>query len=275
MNEKGDLVVGQQAISPTVYLDHWALRKFSESQSLATRFTVALKSRKGTLALSWLNLVEFIKVTEEEQARKAESFFEANLPHVFFLDVEPFAVIRREDDLLAGGPPTAPHADVGLLGAFSHLKPTSPNPFTAQDLFRVVQTNQLIPRFDRLADTIVGRIEVLRDELDTNPVFRFAVKRLPSGPQIQRGTRFILRELIRTFLVDKGIRITRNHAIDLMHAVVPVAYCDLVLLDKHWETQLDRVRSRFNEAGMSVPMGKVFSDKATRVDRFLYQMESR
>ena len=111
-----------------------------------------------------------------------------------------------------------------------------------------MQNSGLAQRLNNLADAVVGRVEALRDELDTNPEFRSAVRRSPSGPQIQRGTRFIWRELVRALLVDNRTKITRNHAIDLLHAVVPVAYCDLVLLDKHWETQVDRVRSRLKAA---------------------------
>ena len=80
--------------------------------------------------------------------------------------------------------------------------------------------------------------------------------------------------MLRTLLVDKGTKMTRNQAIDLIHVVVPVAYCDFVLLDKHWETQVGRVRSRLNKADMSVPVGKVFSGKANGVDRFLCELES-
>ena len=97
-------------------------------------------------------------------------------------------------------------------------------------------------RFNNLADTIVERIEALRDQLETDLKFQSAIARPPSGTRFQRGTRFILRELVRSLLVDPKTKMTRNHAIDLFHAVVPAAYCDLVLLDKHWETQVGRVR---------------------------------
>ena len=90
----------------------------------------------------------------------------------------------------------------------------------------------------------------------------------------QSTDRFILRELVRTLLIDKGTKMTKNHAIDLLHAVVPLAYCDLVLLDKHWETQVERVRSRFHNAGMSLPMGNIFSAKANGIVRFLCELES-
>jgi hypothetical protein len=272
INKNGVLEVGQGDISPSVYLDHWALRKFSESQILSDRLTAALKLRNGTLALSWLNLAEFTRVTVEEQARKAETLLEKILPQIFFLEVDFGEVIRREDDLLGGGRPTPPHADLDLLRMFSQMKPNSLNLFTAHDLFKVVQ-GQVSARFDDLANTGVDRIEVFREKYATNPEFQLKAKRLPFGPSIQRGTRFILREFVRALIVDKGIKITRNQVIDLFHAVVPIAYCDFVLLDKYWEAQVERVRSRLATSGISVPTARVFSGKADGIDRFLIELE--
>jgi hypothetical protein len=274
VNKNGGLEVVQRDFSPTVYLDHWALRKVSEDLALAARLSSALDSRNGTLALSWLNLVEFTKVTREDQIRKAEIFIEANLPRVFFLEIDFFVVIRREDELLAGGRPSPPHADLDFLREFSQFKPTSVKPFTACDLFKVVQDTEFAKRFHDLANAVIGYINALRNEFDENSKFRSAVRRLPSGPQIQRGTRFILRQLVHALLVDKKIKITQNQAIDLLHAVVPVAYCDLVLLDKHWKTQVDRARSGLNKVGLSVPIAKVFSEKANGIDRFFCELES-
>ena len=79
---------------------------------------------------------------------------------------------------------------------------------------------------------------------------------------------------MRTLLIDPKTKITRNHAIDLFHAVVPAGYCDLVLLDKHWAAQVDRVRSRLVSAGITVPIAKVFSGKRGGVSRFLNELES-
>ena len=83
INRSGDLKLLQRDVPPTVYLDHWALRRFSENNSLATRLTTALQSQNGTLALSWLNVVEFAKMTVERQARNVETLLEAILPRVF------------------------------------------------------------------------------------------------------------------------------------------------------------------------------------------------
>lgn len=128
--------------------------------------------------------------------------------------------------------------------------------------------------FDKLADSVAEQIQVLRDEYDEKPEFRAAVSRLPKGPQIQRGTRYILRELIRTLLVDQGVKISRNHAIDFMHAVVPLAYCEFVLLDKHWETQTRLVRFRLKKSGLSVPLAEAYSEGENGIERFLQALEN-
>lgn len=264
--------VEQWATPPIIYLDHWALRKLSEDDKLGARFVRGLGLRNGTLALSWLNLVEFGKVKSAEQARKAECFLDSNLPRVFFIEVEPFTVISKENGLFTAGPGAPPPADLEFLKVFAQLKPSSPISLTAQGLFAIMQNPRVAQGFEGLANTVVSRISSLRDEHGTNPDFRSAVARLPRLQKVQKATRFLVPELVRTLLIDRGTKITRNHAIDLMHAVVPLAYCDLVLLDKHWETQVERVRSRLNKAGVCAPIAKVFSGKANGIDRFLCEL---
>jgi hypothetical protein len=59
IDNDGRLLATQRGSSPTVYLDHWALRELSTTPVLAERFVVALKQRNDTLALSYTNLLEF------------------------------------------------------------------------------------------------------------------------------------------------------------------------------------------------------------------------
>jgi hypothetical protein len=120
----------------------------------------------------------------------------------------------------------------------------------------------------------VSYIESLRRDYDNDKEFQLRVKQLPQGRQIQRGTRFIRNELFGSFLKNKQIKVTRNHAIDVSHAVVPVAYCDYVLLDGHWATQVEQARKRFTEGDLSFPLVKVFSEKANGMGTFLQELES-
>jgi len=274
IDKSGALRLEQRTLAPAVYLDHWALRSISESSVLSSRFIAALASTGGTLMLSWLNLAEFTKVTDQAQVRRAEDLVETMLPNVFFLEVNPFAVMDAEDKLLLGGPPNAPHADMEFCRAFAFLKPSSVKPFTAVDLFLAAHESARGGRLDLLADTLAKRVNALRQTLDNDPELTKLVRRLPSGPEMQRGTRFVLKELVRTFLIDRGIAVTRNHAIDLLHSVVPTAYSDFVLLDGHWQVQVDRVRSRFAEAGMSIPLARVYSEKKKGLDQFFSEIEA-
>lgn len=68
-DDHGRLVATQRDSSPTVYLDHWALRELSTTPALADRFVAALKQRNGSLALSCPNLIEFCNVTDEHGLR--------------------------------------------------------------------------------------------------------------------------------------------------------------------------------------------------------------
>ncbi len=63
---------------------------------------------------------------------------------------------------------------------------------------------------------------------------------------------------------------TKNDAADLSHAVVPVSCCQYVLLDKHWEEQVNQARKRLS-AKMSLAIANVFSRKS--VECFLSEFE--
>jgi hypothetical protein len=171
--------------------------------------------------------------------------------------------------------PVAPHADVGFLSAFEQLTSDMPTDFTVRKLFRTVQSDRLHSDFAKLADTVAACIEALRNEHDQRQELRSAVAQLPAGLVIQRGTRYVLRELARTFLIDQGVSVSRNHAIDFMHAVVPVSYCEFVLLDKHWENQVELVRSRLRKTALHLPLARAYSEKSDGIERFFSDLESK
>jgi len=122
-------------------------------------------------------LAEFASVTDQRQARLAETLIEANLPRIFLLEVNPFAVIEREDQLLAGGLRVLPHGDQDFLKALVLLKPRAVALFSAHDLFNAVQRPGLAERPDRLADTFVSRLATMRDETQVDSTFRAALGR--------------------------------------------------------------------------------------------------
>lgn len=269
VDEDQDLDFSQQDVAPTVYLDHWAMRTFASDNELGDRLVDALKKGEGTLAISLLNLGEFAKVSDLGQAEEAESLIERALPNIFFIDIDIAQVIKREDDLLAGGEPCAPHSCTEIVPLLTDLDIQSVAPFTARNLLRGIQEQSIADAFEQLANSIVSDLRQKRDRLTNDRGYRNSVRRLPVGPAIQRGTRYIRDELVRAIIIDTQTPINTNHAVDLLHATVPVAYCEFVLLDKHWETQVSRVKARLDDAAMGVPIAGVYSAKDDGIERFL------
>jgi hypothetical protein len=261
--------VKQFEVQPTVYLDHWAIRMMSDDLRLQDEFISAVKARNATLMISWLNIGEFTQVTDATSHAKAEQLVERLLPNIFFIEPNPFEVIAKENGLLSGGMPTPSHSDSGLLEEFSSLHCTSLAGFSAKGLFSSMHNSPAKSNLHDLADEIIYRIGLQREELTSNLKLQRAIRKEASGRTLQRGTRYIFRELARTFLVEKKLVLSRNHAIDLIHATVPVAYCDYVLLDAHWEVQVSRLQKRFERSGMEVPLAAVYSKKSEGVSKFL------
>ncbi len=240
---------------------------------LRTRLVAGIKRRGGSLALSWVNIAEFSKVTDGMQVRAAEDLIEELLPNVHFLEVDPFKVIDREDALLAGGPPAPPHLDPDALKAMTLLKPGSVQPVTARGLFLAVH-GKVLPGLTQMADALIGRVASLRDELYRDPSFRASLKAARPRGRGPQATRVIFWEIARALTLDGQKKVTPNDAMDLYHAVVPAAYCDLVLLDKHWKDQIDRCSKRCADAGLAVPIAKVYSKANDGVERFMTELET-
>jgi hypothetical protein len=257
IGKNGELVAGQQLTSPAVYLDHWAVRAASENSDLGDRLTRALEVRNGTLVVSWANIAEF-STLDQRAARQAEEFLDRQLPRLFFLDFNAFDVIRREEEVLAGGPAIPPHGDLDLLRLVVGLRPVGVRPITCVGMLTEVSGHRL-ESTDRMKAMFVDRASGLRAEYIDDGAFKTLVDRsLERGPA-PRGTFVVLREILAGLMRDKTSTITANDAMDFFHTVVPVAYCDIVLLDGKWRDQVDRVRSRLDRAGVHFPLATVLS----------------
>src|SRR5207237_8766492 len=92
--------------------------------------------------------------------------------------------------------------------------------------------------------------------------FQATLKKPPTFQKIQRGTRLVLKELLRGLVLDRSTSLSRNHAVNFLHAVVPVAYCDFVMLDIYWEDQVRRMRERLARASIAIPLAQVISKRS-------------
>lgn len=269
------IVAIQSQTPPAVYLDHWALMDFSDSDQLAISFADILKRRQGTLVLSWLNLAEFMRVANQTHATNAERLLDRTSPNLFFLEPNVFEVIERENRILRGEAKLPPHADEQLLRAFVVRSPRTVDLLSGADYFSIVHSFDLQDGFARMADTIVARVTDLRNQYASDVSFRKKIDTPTTGPDIQCGTRYLMRDLLSLVLKNPSFVFDRNHAIDYMHTVVSVAYCDYVLLDSHWATQVEQSRTRLRNCGMVFPIAKVYSRRRGGSEQLLRELDER
>jgi hypothetical protein len=64
------IVLDQRSTNPLVYLDHAPLMEVAEHHR--DEFVTVLRRRNGTLALTWLHLLEFSKVVSDATTSEAE-----------------------------------------------------------------------------------------------------------------------------------------------------------------------------------------------------------
>ena len=135
---EGALFVVQSFDSPTIYLDHWALRTFADDDGHRLRLLNLIKARGGTLVISHANLAELAGPEDPRHIEAAAAFLESTLPNIYFalFDIQKaIAQERRPRDVAQRLP--AP-ADVELLLAIAEQRPDDLQPFTIATLINLI-----------------------------------------------------------------------------------------------------------------------------------------
>ncbi len=257
----------QTCSRPAVYLDHWALMNISEDSAKADRFRKVLHEKSGTLELSIANLLEFATVLDERHAKAAEHFLQNLYPNLAFIEVVTKPVIDREDTQPQTGPRFDPHLDDRYLNAILPLNSVSSvYPVSFDGLF----TQSLTPPYRKIRNELERAVEPLVTKAQQNWKAGRKLLRLPSKHEHERETRCLQIQLLQFFVTSKG-RWTLKQQMDFFHAVVPIAYCDIVLVDKMWADQAHR----FCKANPTAKrIAATFSDKTGEMDKFWAALEN-
>jgi hypothetical protein len=263
--------VRQSFDSPTVYLDHWAIRMFSDNLEIQDRFVTALMSKGGTLLLSNFSFDEFGRATDPRHCRDAEAFLERLLPNIFLTDFALDKVLAQELIEPNNQKRFWPSADLPQLKLFAERAQSAPLDFTMHGFITLAYFNRV--ELSKLSD---GLIQMSLDALESarsDPSYVVKARNtLPSDARPR--TLVILGELMRGFNLDRNAPMSKNDAIDLMHAAMPVNCCDYVLLDGPWAERVEKMRQRIVKAAMHMPIAKCFSKRGNGVAAFLADLEA-
>lgn len=273
----GDPRLWMKMEPPAVYLDHWALREISESDDHRDRFLDGLHSSGGTLCVSCVNQLEFIRTESEVSQQQGERLLQDALPQIFFIQPDPWVVIEQEAATGSGGDLRPPQGDAELLQEWISVEHHDEGPeLQLNAVFTGIQEPELATDLRELQDTFVARVSALKRSVSEDSALAAAAKRTRPGPGSGAATRALTPELLRFFVLGAADELVHpNHALDFLHAVVPVAYCDLVVLDGHWEAQAHEACLRLSEARHRAPFADVFSKRREGLNRFLDELDRR
>lgn len=264
----GTISVEQVLTKPTVYLDHWAIRKFSDEGSLQDRFVSSIHASRGCMLFTVQNMVEFSGMSDLSAAVRTEKFLDRVLPHLFVVDAALQAGFMLPAEAYADD--LVPWHD-WLLKAFGQRWFTHGKRLTADGILQeiVQQRQKLAAEFLRSNHLIAAAIVALRS--DPLQVEKARTFRPVTGKSL-RNT--VMAEIMRDTHLNPRASFSANDASDMVHAVPAAVMCELALLDSKWCDKIEKVRQRFKTHNITNPIARVYSHRRDGVEKFLQALEA-
>lgn len=268
----GDQVrVRQSFPSPTVYLDHWALRLLSDERQLQDRFVASLLRSRGTLLISNFTFAEFARDDDRRHTVAAEEFIERLLPNIFLTDFA-FDKLQEQEQLEHDNVRRFwPPADLPQLNLFAERAQGEPNGFTMRGFIAMARDNHSL--LEGVTRETLGSIRAALEAQRSDAEYVQAAR---NGRPTAKRTRtiVIMSELMREFVLDPALPLVDNDIMDMIHAAVPVNCCDFVLLDGAWTDRVAKMKHRIKNSGTTMPIASCYSRRNNGVQQFLQALES-
>ena len=255
----------QHAPRPVVYLDLWALMDIAEKSH--QRFAEVLVRQGGTLALSVLHLVESAKIGSLQTREGIERLLASVCPHLCFIQPKAGQVIDQEDALLRGRSFVGPQFDDAFLDVFvlrgrtgRDYRGLNPTGLLSELQKGGPLGEQIGPIVEKLHAAFDEELRSRRERYEGGAIARHRVLRPPKGPPRPFPTRFLFEELLDSLARDR-MKMESNDWMDFWHSVVPVSYCDFVLLDRRWYAKVTEACRRLRRSGLITRAAQVFSPR--------------
>ena len=257
-----------------VYLDHWALNDLSLNPKLRDRFVRTMNNKGGTLRLSVANMTELSKQADKYQVQSILSMIK-RIEDCGLINIDAGEVIKKENllisDLTAIFQIKNPSAEFDLISAYL-LARNYPLTWHVSDIIASVVDERPSQRLSRSNDKFLDDMKHLleRGRNDTKYLGRAKgrfCKLKKCGPKFQTATRELLQLALDFVIRNINMKMAQySEWNDIFHMIVPVAYCDIVMLDRRWTTFL-------NQTGFSFPQIAMTFDKRS-IESLFEQIEN-
>jgi len=271
-NINGKIIVriDQIACPPTVYLDTWALFDFIGDNDLADRFIKILNNLGGTLMLSMVSIIESMAIDNQEQIQNLYKFIDSL--GAAFLDFNFTRVVKKEKiykKIIGPFLEISPAIDCGLLDSFIRIhKPEKP--LKVSEIFLAYRQDLengevLNEKWEEDLFPIVIRA---RNNINAlyNTKKRFKERKESANTYKFPCTEFLWESCIDYIAINENMKMPNKEWYDVLHTIVPAAYCDFVLIDKRW-------RNFVKSTGLNSPqIAKVYAQR--NLSEFLEDLEN-
>lgn len=244
--------------TPSVYLDTCAIGILAEDTQRGQRFVNALHKHKGTLAISYANVVEIGRMTH--CLPLIQRFLDQVGVAWFPIDCDPIRVMEREDT----NSPQPPCLDVKFAREYypqAHEHPT------LSKLIDLVSDDKV--KYDDLhamvapqAVDIMQKRELFKKRA---PGINQALYLTPTFDPL-KPTTYVYHGLMR-YAFESDMKIEANDIFDIWHCATALAYVNIIVTDKTW---CDIAKTRLKK--LPWDERRIFSPKT--LDEFLDTMEN-
>ena len=275
INGKIAVKIDQIANPPTVYLDTWALFDFIEENKLSDKFIKILNNLGGTLMLSIMSILESVGLKNQKQLQCLCDLIDSigiDKVAVALLDFN-FIRVNVKEKLYKkiGGPflKISPAVDLELLDTILKIhKPA--DPLKISEIILAYQKDLgngkvLEENWEQSLFPIIVRARNNINAL-SNAKKRFRKRKEKVNACKFPHTEYLMEKCIDYIVINKDMKMPNKEWRDIFHTIVPVAYCDFVLIDKRW---LNFIRS----TGLEYPqIAKVYARR--NLSEFLKDLEN-
>ena len=241
INGKIEVQIDQIAYPPTVYLDTWALFDLIEDDRLANKFIKILNNLGGTLMLSIMSVLESVGLKNQKQFQCLCDLIDSlGIDRVALLDFNFMRVITKEKIYKKIGGPflkISPAIDLELLDLIIKIHEPK-DPLKISEIILAYQKDLksgkiLKEDWEQCLFPIILRARNNTIAL-SNAKKRFRKRKENANTYKFPCTEYLLESCIDYIVINENMKMPDKEWHDIFQTIVPVAYCDFVLIDKRW-----------------------------------------
>ena len=227
---------------PCIYVDYAGIADLAEDAVLGERFKNGLLGKKGTLYVSWAHLLEIYGLGTGRTYDKIKAYLASFGANFVMMDCHAEGVIERERVYTEGE--QNPSLDVDYIKLIM-ANWDSDKPFSFRILLQTIDSEpSSLSKFKEFhkqyRENIYRELERARKTYQTNPQTKRNLdqKQYRQVPGIN-STEYLRDQLLRE-MIKTHEPLKKSDGLDYHHAVVALAYCDVVVLDKQWAARVQR-----------------------------------